>query len=340
MDVFQHMAQLGVASAFYYADEASGLRAILVVDDTRLGPAAGGVRTRAYDTLDDALTDAAGLARSMTLKNALAGLDAGGAKMVVLDHPGLKRDAAFRFLGRRVQDMRGLFRTAGDLGTTAEDLEHMARETEFVHTNELPLANAVAHGLLRCVEALADSRGRTLNSLRMAVQGAGSIGAAVTQTLCDAGGTVSVADLDPARARSVAERTGAMVMAPEDWLAADQDILVPCAVGGVLSRANVEHVRAWGVCGAANGVLADRAAGRALHQRGVVVVPDILASAGAVIEGIGDSVMGLPDRTPLIDRLGELTRAVLERSGREDRPPAEVAHTLALQRLERARPTR
>src|SRR5262245_3399538 len=170
-------------------DERSGLEALIVIDDVTLGPAAGGVRTRAYPSLDDAVADCARLARAMTVKCALGGLDAGGGKAVVLDRPGLDRPRAFAVLGERIAELGGLFRTAGDLGTTAADLAAMARFCRWVHTDESNLAGAVARGLVRCVEACVRARAGAgahriqLDGLRVAVQGCGAIGAAVAEAL-------------------------------------------------------------------------------------------------------------------------------------------------------------
>ena len=144
---------------FVFSEPAAGLRAFLVIDTVRGGMAAGGTRTRAYSAPIDAIHDALKLSRAMTLKCAIAGLRAGGAKMVVLDHPGLSRADAFRALGRRVQDLGGLFQTGGDLGTTLEDTAHMAQTTRFVRTNERSLAAAVARGVRVCAEACAEARG-------------------------------------------------------------------------------------------------------------------------------------------------------------------------------------
>jgi leucine dehydrogenase len=134
-------------------DRASGLRAAIVIDTTTLGPAAGGVRTRAYASWDDAVADARALARAMTRKCALAGLDAGGGKAVVWDHGAWDREAGFARLGEAIESLGGAFRTAGDLGTTAADLAVMARRCQYVHTDEADLTGAVARGLAGCVEA-------------------------------------------------------------------------------------------------------------------------------------------------------------------------------------------
>ncbi len=315
-----------------------GLVAFVVLDSTALGPAAGGVRTTAYASEDDALADARRLARSMTHKCALGGLDAGGGKAVVMDHPGLRRAEAFAELGRRVEALRGDFRTAGDLGTTDEDLAAMAAHTRYVHTDTGSLAGAVGRGVLRCAEACADAAGRPgLTGLRVAVQGCGDIGAAVAEAMAGAGAEVWVADLDEARASAVADRIGAGVVSPREVLFADVDLLAPCAVGDVIRASNVGQLRAWAVCGGANHICADRAAHDALHRREVLFVPDLVSSAGAVIEGIGRTVMGLSDRGGLIDLLRQTARLVLEDAAGSDEPPIVHAVRRARARLERAR---
>ncbi|MGE0785196.1 MAG: Glu/Leu/Phe/Val dehydrogenase dimerization domain-containing protein [Sandaracinaceae bacterium] len=315
-----------------------GLLAFMVIDSTALGPAAGGVRTHAYAEEDDALVDAARLARAMTYKCALAGLDAGGGKIVVVDRPGLAREAAFEELGRHVDAVRGDFRTAGDLGTTGEDLAAMARMTRYVHTDTTRLAGGVARGVVRCAEACADAKGRPgISGLRAAVQGCGDIGSAVARALREAGAEVRVADLDAARAAALAEELGATVTSPSAVLFEDVDLLAPCAVGDVITADNVSQLRAWAVCGGANHICVDRRAHEELHRRGVLFVPDAISSAGAVIEGIGRTVMGLDDPTSLIDALRDTAHAVLTDAIRDGRPPLDHALRRAELRLARAR---
>lgn len=315
-----------------------GLTAYIVLDSTVLGPAAGGVRTMRYGGEAAAALDACRLARAMTYKCALGGLDAGGGKAVVIDAPGLDRRAAFEELGRVVDSLEGDLRTAGDLGTSDEDLAAMARHTRYVHTDTASLAGAVARGVLRCAEACADMKGRPgLSGLRAAVQGCGDIGAAVAEALVEAGASVWVADLDTERANEVAARIGAKVMSPCDVLTADVDLLSPCAVGDVITADVARSLRAWAVCGGANNICADAAAHEALHQRGILFVPDLVSSAGAVIEGIGRTVMGLDDRTPLIDALRHTALCVLEDAQRTNRPPIVHAMRRAEQRLADAR---
>lgn len=340
--VFERLEALGAARVLVVSEPALGLRALLVLDDTTLGPGVGGVRTWAYGSANEALADACGLARAMTVKCALAGLPAGGAKMVVLAQAGLQRAAAFARLGAFVEELGGLFRTAGDLGTTADDLRAMATTTRFVHTNERELAASVGRGLLRCVEACREQHdGRSdVTGLRVLVQGAGAIGAAVTRALADAGAELLVADVDAARAHAVADQTGARVVPAADALLADVDVIAPCAVGGVIDRNVASSLRAWAVCGAANNVLADRDAALGLAERGILFVPDVLASAGAVVDGIGESLLGLADRSALVDGLGASAREVLREARATGALPSDVALSRARARIEAARAAR
>lgn len=307
-------------------DASCGLDAIIAIDSTALGPAIGGVRTRAYPTREAMLADVTALARAMTVKCALAGLDAGGGKAVVLDHPGLNRPAAFARLGAAIEKLGGRFRTAGDLGTTAADVAAMASASpEYVHTDVAGFAAAVARGLVGC---LARCRGE-LAGVSVAIQGCGAIGGAVASLLASKGAALVVADIDPVRAAA----TGGRVVDPEAILSRAVDVVSPNATGGVIDFAVAAEICADTVCGAANNIFASAAAERALVDRGVLVIPDAVASAGAVIDGVGRSVMGLEDPTPLIDALADTAGEIAERARESGRLPSEVAVELARRRL-------
>jgi leucine dehydrogenase len=340
-ELFEALQRAGARHTVLWTDAESGLRAVLVIDDVTLGPAAGGVRTQPYPSVHDAVADAARLARAMTLKCALSGLDAGGGKLVVMDHAGLDRERAFAQLGRRVDDLGGLFRTGPDLGTTREELQTMAKESQHVHAEDGVFSDAVARGLLRCIEACAAEHGAAgVAGLRIAVQGCGSIGAAAARALGSAGAKLQVADVNADRARKVADETGAEVVDPEAVLEADVDIVAPCAVGGVLTVPRAEKLRAWAVCGAANNMLSEERVAQILFDRKVLHVPDFIASAGAVIEGIGRTAMGLDDTSPLIDGLGATAREVLQASASSSRTTTEVAEERARKRIDAARAAR
>ena len=321
-----------------WSDPDSGLRAILVIDDLALGVAAGGIRTRAYPSFEDALKDAMALARAMTIKCALGRVDAGGAKVVVMDHPGMDRAAAFARLGQHVEELGGVLRTAGDLGTTQEDLATVARHCQYVESSEGDTSEATGRSVLRCIEACAEIAGKPgVSGLRVAVQGCGEIGAAVARVLAGAGIELLVADVDSARAQAVAAETGARVIGADQVLTADCDILAPCAVGGVMTTATAERVRAWAVCGGANNILAEPEAERRLLDRNILFVPDVVSSAGAVVEGIGRRVMLLTDTSVLIDALGETARELLDQSRRSGRVATALAHERAQKTIEQRR---
>jgi leucine dehydrogenase len=336
-DLFSALDEAGARTAVFWSDVKSGLRAVVVIDDVTLGPAAGGVRTQPYPSVRDAIEDATKLARAMTLKCSLGGLDAGGGKIVVIDHPYLDRRAAFEELGRRLNDLGGLFNTGSDLGTSRADLDAMAQHTGYVHTKTGRFANAVARGLVRCVEACAAEKGRDVSGLKVAIQGCGAIGAAAARALKGAGCELVLSDVREARAQELADEVGAERCDPADVLSLDVDIVSPNAVGGVMTAHRAEQVKAWAVCGAANNVLSDPSVDEIFMRRGILFVPDVIASGGAVIDGIGESVMGLDDRTKLIDALGETAREVLFQSRQSGRTPTVIAEERARARIDEVR---
>jgi leucine dehydrogenase len=331
----------------YYSitDEEVGLQAFVVVDDTSLGPAAGGIRTRTYPSLGDALDDARALARSMTYKCALAGLQAGGGKGVVVDNPGLDRDRAFERLGSFIESLGGEMLTAGDLGTNSDDLAAMARQTRHVYTDEAGLSDAVGRGCLRAIEACVDVLGdcghgdhtATLAGLTVSVQGCGSVGSAVARAARAAGADLLVADLDTAVASRLAEETAGVAIAPEIALYADAEIVAPCAVGGVVTDDVAADTSTRAICGAANNILAAPAVEDRLIERGILYVPGPLSSSGAVIEGVGRFIMGLDDCGELIDRVRQTTRGVLHEAREQRCRAGDVARETALALIRAAR---
>lgn len=327
------LAEIDAPRLMCFREASSGLRAFLVVDDLTLGPAAGGTRTRAYASAAEAVRDAADLARAMTVKCALAGLEAGGAKMVVMDHPGLVRRQAFATLGRRVQELGGIFYTAGDLGTGQEELEAMAATCSYVRTDLSDLASAVARGVAACIDACARMRGAGgIDGLHVAIQGCGAVGSAVASALASAGARLTVADVHPDAASRVASVTDAAVVEPERILAVEADVLAPCATGRVIDVELARTTPVWAICGAANNLLATPTVGQLLADREILLVPDVISSAGAVIHGFCD-FRGESRAPELIDRLGETAREVLEQSLAERRATTEIAEERARARL-------
>lgn len=322
-------------------DPRCGLLAFIVIDDTTLGPAAGGIRIRHYADEDDALADAAALARAMTYKCALAGLPAGGGKGVVMLRDDLDRERAFERLGEFIEELGGEFLTAGDLGTTPADLAALARRTRHVETDESGLSEAVGRGCVRAMLAciVADGAAATggLAGRRVAVQGCGTVGRAVARAAARGGAGVTVADLDPAAASTLAEQIGADVVSPEAILEQQADILAPCALGGVITTATARRLRAGAVCGAANNILASPEVEEILRDRGIRWVPDVVSSAGAVILGVGRRVMEPRDCAALIDRVFDTALEVICSARDEGRRAGDVARSLAEARIRAAR---
>ncbi len=314
----------------------AGCTAVVAIHSTALGPAHGGIRRSGYPDLAAAIADALRLGEAMTMKCALAEVAAGGGKAVILDHPDLDRRQAYRLVGEAVAQLGGRFFTGPDVGTTADDLREVAAVTPHVAIGdgEDDLAGATAEGVLASLRALAVRLGLAdLRGLRIAVQGTGAVGGRLCALLAAAGARLLVADRDEALAARVARACGAEVVPADAIVTAACDLLAPCALGGVLDGAAVAALRCRGVCGAANNVLADEAAGLLLHRRGIPMVPDFVASAGALIVGATRNLTGRPPAPGRVAAIGETAGAILDRSRAEDRPPRQVALALAQERL-------
>ena len=316
-------------------DPACGLVAFIALDSLALGPAAGGIRTMAYPSEEAALDDARRLARAMTVKCAISGLEAGGGKAVVMAHPALNRRDAFLRLGEAIEELNGDFRTAGDVGTRAKDLANMAEATQWVHQDEDGLTEAVAHGLLACLESgVSQRRDLEWPELSVAIQGCGAIGSAVAHALSHVGMQVSVSDIVAERAERIAQRAHATPISPDAFWDTRADVISPCALGGVLTAERAATLRGVRiVCGAANNILADKDVEQRLQSAGITWIPDVLASAGAVVRGIARSVMQVDDPSAMIARLGTITTEVLEQAQAERRLASEVIETRVQERL-------
>lgn len=332
--LLETLAQSGGHRCLLVSRPRASLKAIIALDSFVLGPAMGGIRTQPYVDDDAAMADAVRLASAMTLKCAIAGLDAGGAKTVVIAQPNMDRLAAFQALGEYIEELGGLYYAAGDLGTGQDDLLAAASMTKYVATEGADLADAAGLAVLRCIEACVDHAGRgRLQTLRVAVQGCGDMGAAVARAVAKAGAEVLVADVNGERARRLAEEVGATVADPRAILLADADVVAPCARGGVIDIEVARQMKAWAICGAANNQIADAEAERALIARGIVAVPDIVASAGAVIRGAAARGLGPSDYRAAIGALGATTRAILAEARASKRPPRVVAEAMARARI-------
>ena len=314
----------------------TGLRGFLVIHDSSLGPACGGVRIKRYPSERDALEDALRLARGMTYKASLAGLPCGGGKTVLVEHEGLKREAAFESFGALVESFNGRYFCARDVGITDSDLAALARATRYVARDPAPglgdvsehTAIGVCHALRACLE-FAGIRGR----VRVALQGAGSVGAWIARILAREGMDLLVADVDEARAAAVARETGARAVPPAEILRTDAEVLAPCALGGVLNRETIPRLRCRIVCGCANNMLATPEDGDALAARGVLYAPDYLANAGGLIRGVEYFLMGRSGSRASLERIHARTLEIFRAARERGISPVRAADQLAEARL-------
>lgn len=280
-------------SVHLVSDKASGLEAVIVIHSTTLGPAAGGCRLWNYSNRKAIAVDACRLAEGMSYKNALAGLPLGGGKAVICKPEGdFDRQAQFRAFGRAVEELKGSYVTAEDVGTNTKDMALIRSETE--HVAGLPLVSPnqiggdpspwTARGVFLSMQLAAEHRlGRPLAECTIAIQGVGNVGKSLAEMLHKEGARLIVSDVDAHAAAHVAVATGATVVSVGSILSARADIFAPCALGGVLSHRTIGEMRAKVVCGAANNQLAEVEDGDRLADCGILYAPDYVVNAGGII---------------------------------------------------------
>jgi len=318
-------------------DPLSLAEAIVAVHSTRLGPAHGGIRRWPYESLEAAMADVVALARAMTFKCALAEVPAGGGKVVIVDRPGLDRAAAYRMVGRAVEQLGGTFFTGPDVNTSAQDLQWVREETRFVATDAADgpgdLAAATSSGVISALLALAAELDLAPAGMHVVVQGLGAVGMGCVARLAQLGARISVHDVLADRVAHAVTNYGAAAIDQDAVTRTGCDVFAPCALGSVLTEEVAKELPARGVCGAANNIFANDAAAQQMHRRGVVVVPDFIANAGALIQGALWNLRQERIGPARLARVGATTKEVLARSRASDRPPFTVAVELARERL-------
>ncbi|HFT1865850.1 TPA: Glu/Leu/Phe/Val dehydrogenase, partial [Pseudomonas aeruginosa] len=269
-------------------DPATGLKAIIAIHSTRLGPALGGCRYLPYPNDEAAIGDAIRLAQGMSYKAALAGLEQGGGKAVIIRPPHLdNRGALFEAFGRFIESLGGRYITAVDSGTSSADMDCIAQQTRHV-TSTTQAGDPSPHtalGVFAGIRASAQARlgSDDLEGLRVAVQGLGHVGYALAEQLAAVGAELLVCDLDPGRVQLAVEQLGAHPLAPEALLSTPCDILAPCGLGGVLTSQSVSQLRCAAVAGAANNQLERPEVADELEARGILYAPDYVINSGGLI---------------------------------------------------------
>ena len=341
--VLDRMTGDGHEQVVFVADATVGLRAIIAVHSTALGPSLGGIRFWHYPKEEDALVDVLRLSRAMTLKAAAAGLHQGGGKAVVLwDGPGDQRDEAFlRVLGQAVDELGGRYIAAEDVGATPADMNGIARETRWVTGVEGPggsgdpspfTAIGVICAMRAALRALGDEP--TLEGQRVVVQGAGHVGAHLTRLLVDAGAAATVADVRSDRVAALQRAHGVNATAVDAALEAECDILAPCALGAVLTEELVPRLRCRAIVGAANNQLAGPEVDAALAARGILYAPDFVANAGGIIN-LAEEFVGYDAKRALAqtERIEHTMTDVFALARELGVPPGRAAETMAERRI-------
>jgi valine dehydrogenase (NAD+) len=325
-------------------DPASGLKAIIAIHSTALGPSLGGTRFYPYASTADAVRDVLNLSRGMSYKNALAGLDLGGGKAVIIGDPAKdKSEALLRAYGRFVQSLNGRYITACDVGTFSADMDVIARECSFVTGRSVTRGGAgdssvlTAYGVFQGMRASAEQvwGAPTLSGRAVGIAGVGKVGHHLVKHLVDDAARVVVTDVNPAAVEAMVQEYGATAVADADALVrAEIDVYAPCALGGALTDEVVDVLPAKVVCGAANNQLEHPGIEKALADRGILYAPDFCVNSGGVIQ-VADELEGFSFGRAEQRAYGifETTKAVFALAAADSITPAEAAARLAERRM-------
>ena len=348
--VFAECAKRGHEQIIFVHYPEAGLKGIIAVHNTVLGPALGGCRMRLYKSEDEALEDVLRLSEGMTYKNSMAGLDLGGGKSCIIADPALStgRPEVFKKFGECMQRLGGCYITAEDMGTSVKDMEDMRTATKYV-VGTLPERGGMgdpspwtAKGVFSAMQAACERKfgSKDLKGKRVAVQGVGHVGRYLIGHLREAGAALTVCDVNDVAVREVAKEFGADVVTPDGIYDVPCDIFAPCAVGQTVSERTVPRLNCKIIAGAANNQISDPSLYSLLLKRDMLYCPDFAINSGGVICCAAE-LLDIPDRMGWLDKkVSEIyatTHRVLDEADRRKKFPEVVAIELAKERIEAAR---
>ncbi|WP_226035077.1 Leu/Phe/Val dehydrogenase [Aquibacillus saliphilus] len=343
MEIFKYMESYDYEELVFCQDKHSGLKAIIAIHDTTLGPALGGTRMWTYASEEEAIVDALRLSKGMTYKNAAAGLNLGGGKTVIIGDPKVdKNEAMFRAFGRFIQGLNGRYITAEDVGTTVYDMDLIHEETDFV-TGISPAFGSsgnpspvTAYGVYKGIKAAAKEAfgSDMLEGKTVAVQGVGNVAYTLCEYLHGEGANLIVTDINKQAVNKAVEAFGAKAVDPSDIYAVDCDIYAPCALGATINDDTISKLKAKVVAGAANNQLQETKHGDILHEKGIVYAPDFVINAGGVIN-IADELSGYNKERAFksVEKIYDNLSRVFEISRRDGIPTYVAADRLAEERI-------
>ena len=350
MDLFKIMEKYDYEEVHFVQDKESGLKAIIAIHDTTLGPALGGTRMWTYESEEAALVDALRLSRGMTYKNAAAGLNLGGGKTVLIGDPRKdKSEAKFRAFGRFIQGLNGRYITAEDVGTTVEDMDIIYEETDFV-TGISPAfgssgnpSPATAFGLYKGMkaavkEAFGDD---SLEGRVVAVQGVGSVAYHLCRYLHEEGAKIIATDIHKEAVKRVVEEFGATAVNPEDIYSVECDVFSPCALGAIINDETIPKLKAKVIAGSANNQLKEDRHGDMLYELGIVYAPDYVINAGGVIN-VADELYGYNRERAMkkVEQIYNNVEKVFAISKRDGIPTYLAADRMAEERIKQVQQSR
>lgn len=350
MEILNKMTKHGHEQVTMYNDPESGLRGIIAIHDTTLGPSCGGTRMWPYASEADALADALRLSQAMTYKSAAAGLNLGGGKGVIIGDPRTdKTEGLLRAWGRFVDTLGGRYLTTTDVGTTGRDLESVHQETQHVVGLDVTLGGSgdtsimtglgIYMGMRACAAHAWGSD--SLRGRRIAMQGFGKVASHTAKHLLEDDAQIVATDISEV-ALDKARQMGVKVVSPDSIYDVDCDIFAPCALGGVINAETIDRLHCGIVAGGANNQLATPEDGEELHRRGIIYAPDFLINAGGIINAAAEIGQPYnPDRSrQQTERIYEQMAAVLTTSSKKELSTARAADLLAEKRLASVRGVR
>ena len=333
-------------SVHTFMDRDSGLRAIIGIHSTHLGPAAGGARLWTYESSQDALTDVLRLSRGMSYKNAMAGLNLGGGKAVIMRPDGdFDRAKIFTALGTCINELGGKYVTAEDVGVSPDDMRNVQTQTKFVAgLNEGDAASGdpspvTADGVFRSIQVGLEKKtgSRSLKGIRVAVQGLGHVGYDLCRRLHKAGAKLTVTDINTAVLKQAEADLSAKLVEPDEIYGVDMDVFAPCALGAVINPDTIDRLTCQVIAGAANNQLSVAALGQDLLDRGILYCPDYVVNAGGIINIAGE-IEGSYCREWVEDKLVGIEKTladIIDQSEKSGRPTNAIANEMARQRIGR-----
>ncbi|HLR40396.1 MAG TPA: Glu/Leu/Phe/Val dehydrogenase [Virgibacillus sp.] len=350
MEIFTYMEESDYEQLVFCQDKNSGLKAIIAIHDTTLGPALGGSRMWTYDTEAEAIEDALRLARGMTYKNAAAGLNLGGGKSVIIGDPKKdKNPEMFRAFGRYIQSLNGRYITAEDVGTTVEDMDLIHMETDFVTGISAESGSSgdpspiTAYGVYMGMKAAAKEAfgSDSLAGKTVAVQGVGNVAYNLCEHLHEEGASLIVTDINKEAVNRAVEAFGAKAVDPDAIYEVDCDIYAPCALGATVNDDTIPKLKAKVIAGSANNQLKTNKHGDTIHDMGIVYTPDYVLNSGGVIN-VADELNGYNHTRAMkkVDTIYDNLTTIFDIARRDNIPTYIAADRMAEERIESIKKSR